>query len=378
MKIAYIANARIPTEKAHGAQIMNTCSALSRAGAEVELIIPKRSNRIGDNPFSFYGLDDSFSIKSIFSIDLLETFLPKFFSFFIETLTFTLSAVAIISSSPRRNHMIYGRDEAVLAFLSLFSKNIYWETHTGSTNIFARILLARARGIVCISRGLADLYLSMGASRDHILVAHDGIDMRKFENIPDDKNLLRKKLGLPMKVSIVTYSGSIGLYSWKGVDVFLGSLEMIDDSNLRFVVVGGSSADVEKMKVSYPDSRIIFVKSVRPEEVPLYLKASDALVLPNKSGNIVSERYTSPMKLFEYMASNRPIIASDLPSMREILNTNSAVLFTPNDPNGLADVIRSVLGDQILAQKIAKQAYVDAKNHTWSKRAEAILNFIGK
>ena len=79
MKIIYIANVRMPTEKAHGIQIMKMCEAFSLAEFEVELVVPWRFNKIEENAFDFYGVKRNFKIKKIFSLDLNLFVLKKIF-----------------------------------------------------------------------------------------------------------------------------------------------------------------------------------------------------------------------------------------------------------------------------------------------------------
>jgi glycosyltransferase involved in cell wall biosynthesis len=98
-------------------------------------------------------------------------------------------------------------------------------------------------------------------------------------------------------------------------------------------------------------------------------------VLPNKKGNIVSEKYTSPMKLFEYMASGIPIVASDLPSLKEILDDSNAVFAVPNDPRSFAENIKRVLNDIMLAQRISSKAKQDVLKYSWRERASSIHSF---
>ena len=78
------------------------------------------------------------------------------------------------------------------------------------------------------------------------------------------------------------------------------------------------------------------------------------------------------------MASKRPIVASDLPSIREILNEENAVLVEPNNPEALAEGIKKILQNPELADKISKQAFRDVQNYTWQKRAQKILGFINR
>ena len=71
MKIIYLANARIPTEKAHGIQIMKMCEAFSDADAKILLLIPRRINWIKEDPFEYYGIKKNFRIKKLPTIDLI-------------------------------------------------------------------------------------------------------------------------------------------------------------------------------------------------------------------------------------------------------------------------------------------------------------------
>ena len=70
-KLVYIANARIPTEKAHGIQIMKMCEAFSAQVVDVELVLPRRLNRIKENPFDYYGVKKNFKITKLPTIDFI-------------------------------------------------------------------------------------------------------------------------------------------------------------------------------------------------------------------------------------------------------------------------------------------------------------------
>ena len=87
----------------------------------------------------------------------------------------------------------------------------------------------------------------------------------------------------------------------------------------------------------------------------------------------MSAAYTSPLKLFEYMASGRPIVASDLPALREVLRPDeNAVLVEAGDAEALAAGVARLLGDAALASRLAAQAREDVREWTWDKRAERI------
>ncbi|MFQ6049514.1 MAG: glycosyltransferase, partial [Candidatus Paceibacterales bacterium] len=113
-------------------------------------------------------------------------------------------------------------------------------------------------------------------------------------------------------------------------------------------------------------------------EIPHWLKAADILVLPNTAKDQISKYYTSPVKMFEYMASERPIVASDLPSIRDILNEENAFFFEPDNPKDLALAIEKLLKDKALAESIATKAHQDVQYYTWSNRAKEVLDLISR
>lgn len=198
MNITYIANMRLPTEKAHGIQIMKTCESLAKKGATLLLVVPKRRTAITEQVFTYYGVDPVFSIKKI---AVLDTVALGRLGFFIENLSFLLSI--LLHYTQFRNTVLYSRDEMVLAPLAFLHKGlVVWESHSGTWNIFSRYLARRADKIVVISHGLKQFYLGKGIAKERIIVAPDGVDVTAFLN-PPTKEESRKRLGLSDRKSVV-------------------------------------------------------------------------------------------------------------------------------------------------------------------------------
>lgn len=366
MRILYIANIRLPTEKAHGIQIMKTCEALAQNGDTVTLLVPRRFNVFKESPIEYYKIHHKFQIKKIFCVDTVPL---GYIGFLIESFTFSVSV--ILYTLFKNFDAYYSRDQAVLFPLSFFKRNLFWESHMGFSS---RMLLKRLSGIVCITDGLKDLYIRKGFSSEAVLVAHDAVDIEMF-NISKTASLLREKLNLPQDKTIVMYTGSVGLYDWKGVDVFLETA-MLVESNVSLVLVGGSKEEIEVLRRKYPSGKIVFAGRQPHSNIPHYLKAADILVLPNKSGDLISEKYTSPMKLFEYMASKRVIVASDLPSIREILDNSNAFLIPPDDSRQILKAIECIQSSREEANRKADKAFTDVEQFSWQKRAEHISSFV--
>jgi glycosyltransferase involved in cell wall biosynthesis len=119
------------------------------------------------------------------------------------------------------------------------------------------------------------------------------------------------------------------------------------------------------------EGRMTFAGLVGPARVSALLRDADVLVMPTTETRWA--RYTSPLKLFEYMAAGKPIVASDLPAIREILTDGeNACLVAPGDAHALAAGIRRVLDDPALAARIARRAFEDAAAYSWDRRAERL------
>ena len=172
----------------------------------------------------------------------------------------------------------------------------------------------------------------------------------------------------------MAYAGH--LYAWKGVDVLLEALARIPHA--RGLIVGGHPAEPDLARTkSVADGlgiaeRVTFTGLVEPARVPELLTQADVLVLPNPA-SAISTRYTSPLKLFEYMAARRPIVSSDLPSIREILRDGvNALLVAPGDPIALATRSSGCFTTRALAARLARAAFDEVPNYSWQRRAERL------
>lgn len=373
MKVFYLANVRLPTEKAHGIQIAKMCEAFATAGAEVELVLPKRLSHLKADIFDYYGVERNFSVKKLFCLDALSL-LPVFKSigFWIGSITFALSAGIYL----HRNHsVVYIRELVDIIFLSK-KQRIIWEAHhlPARANWLFWHSLKKVKKFVVITQGLKTNLMELGIAEEKILVAPDAVDVAQFD-IPDSIIEARGRLHLPIDKQIALYTGH--LYSWKGSGTLLHAAALLPD--VQFVTVGGTADDrgewlrmIEREQIR----NILCLPHRPPRDIPQYLKAADVLLLPNSAKEKISSHYTSPLKLFEYMAAKRPIIASDLPSLREVLTEDMTTFFTPDDPRSLADAIQTVLNNPADAAKKAEAAYDRVQNYSWVNRAQNIFSYI--
>ena len=378
MKLLYIANQRLPVEKAYGLQVAKMGEAFAAFGLEVSLIAPTRKDPIKQDFFSFYSIERNFRFKKLFSPDF---YLPgKLDSLAVVIKSFISASVLAFYSVFRKADLIYSRDEFPLYFLSFFKKNLVFEAHRFSKRriFFYRRFKNKALKIVVISKGLEKEFINFGFNQKNVLIAHDGVDLKKFD-LDLDKSQARLKLDLPEDKKLVGYVGQLRTMGMeKGIDLAIKSLKSLPD-DLDLILVGGSGEDIDFYKTLAEKEnlaeRVLFKGRISHDSIPLWLKAFDALIMPFPFTKHYAF-YMSPLKLFEYMASRRPIAASDLPSVREILDEKNSILFNPDDQVSLAEAVKKIFDSPDWAGKMADQAFEDVKNYTWQKRAEKILDFI--
>lgn len=364
MKIIYIANLRMPTERAEGVQTMKTCEALKNAGVDVELWVPNRINDLKEDPFLYYKIKNTFPIIKIPTLDLV-----KFgrIGFMIHSFTFAYFAKWRLSKMDCSN--IYGRDENVLFIISKLGRNTFWESHRGNLSSRAKRVADKAKAVIVITEGLKKLYTASGVDPSKIVVLPDSVDLEEF-NVEVTQVEARKRLNIVTNKKVVAYIGLLD--AWKGYQTFLDASKLTPEA--LFVVIGGEKEQIESLCKQYPE--VLFLGFLPYRDLPVNQRAADVLVIPNSAKYDISRLYTSPLKLFAHMASGVPIVASDLPSIREIVNEESALLVKPDDAQALVEGIRFVLSQKEEAKEMAKKAKLDVAQFTWEKRGQNLVKIL--
>ncbi|OGZ53287.1 MAG: hypothetical protein A3B25_00230 [Candidatus Ryanbacteria bacterium RIFCSPLOWO2_01_FULL_48_26] len=366
MKLIYIVDARIPTERAHGMQVMKMCEAFSKQGFIVELVIPARQNTISADPFDYYQIGHKFRIRKLFCLDLTR-FGWSFF-FVLQNLTFVLASIIFLMFQ-KNGSVLYTRGNTVLFWPKFLTDKflLFIETHfmwPKNIRLYMKSF-SKARGVIAVTKAYKTyLQQKYNVPENKIIWAPDGVDLEKFQ-IPNDKLQIRERLKLPRDKKIIVYTGSD--LAWRGVETLKDAVVFFPKEYRAYFV--GTVTPIE-------DYRAVFTGHKYPKEIPLWLRAADVLVLCGTAKSEISLHYVSPLKLFEYLAAGRPIVATDTPSHREILNDKNAILVKPDDPEALANAIKTVLADEGLAGKLGQNAALEANMYSWDNRVRRISDFI--
>ena len=383
MRILYFADIRFPLERANGIQSMETCHALARRGHEVRLVVRPDTRKPARDPFEYYGLPPLTRLV----VERAPLVAGPQFARRVAYLSFALGR----SMGAARADLIFTRDLGVADLLARAPRSmrapLVYESHGYAPHVAAampdlvsaaprpsRRKLARlaareasvwraADGYVTITAGLARVLEETLGARPRLAIVPDGVrssDAREWTP--------------PVGDPIVAYAGH--LYPWKGTDILLEAIARAP--GVAALVAGGHEAEGDRARLEALASRlgiggrVTFTGQVAPSDVPALLRRATILALPNPP-SAISTHFTSPLKLFEYMAAGRAIVASDLPAIREVLRHEENALLVPaGDPAALADAIRRLIADPELSARIARRAFDEAAEYTWERRAERL------
>jgi glycosyltransferase involved in cell wall biosynthesis len=373
LRVVYLSKGNIPSKFAHTVQIMKMAEGLAQHVESLQLVTAAGFSRGPDKSidlYKWYDVEPTFRVLRI-------------------PVRWRQPALMRIGNDPRFEklaalyarvvcpHLVYARSITIAQYCVNVGLRTIIETH-GEPKKRVEQMLALSRhpkfvGLVTIHDRLKGGYVEAGVPDSKIYVASSAVDLKCFQQMPD-REVVRKELGLPDGRPIVVYCGHF--YEKKGVPHLIDAAKSLRD--VTFCLVGGWPEDIEAMKIRAGDSNnIVFTGFVPNSDVARYLAAADVLVLPN-SARTEHAKVTSPLKLFEYMAAARPIVATRIPALQGFLvHSKNSYLVEPDSAEALASGIRILLSDGHLAQSLAKQALLDVQPFTWQKRAENILMHYG-
>jgi glycosyltransferase involved in cell wall biosynthesis len=389
-RLLYLANARIPTEKAHGLQIMQNCEALADAGANVTLWAAGRVNtpemRAIPDPWAHYGIRRNFELRRVPCLDLQpwarqDIYILRKGTFLLQYATYLVLLLVLLLAA--RFDVYYTRDLPAALLLSLLRPRhkIAYEPHRLSKSGIGGWLqtqaVRRCGAVFPVTPYLGQALIERGADPARVQVAHDGIRRGRFENLPEQA-AARAQIGWPQQAFIVGYVGRLHTMSMdKGVGTLVAALRRIEGTSLA--LVGGPDDMAEQLRTQWlasglPAANFLYAGQVAPEAVPLYLSAFDVCAMPFPFTEHFAY-HASPIKLFEYMAEGRGIVASDLPAVADVVRDGeTALLVPPGDVDALAAAITRLRDDPALRQRLADCARNQVfARYTWDARAAMIL-----
>lgn len=376
MKLLYISDGNIPSMAANSMQVVKMSQALAKMASDFELVT------LGDLRSMTQGYDldlwQWYGVLSPFRVRRLPLLRRATYPFDANYRLSHFSTIATYYALLRRPDVIYTRSPKAATLAVRLGMNVIFETHALATDIEIdwRSLGSQKNFLllVTISDYLAESYDRAGMMPEKLVVEHDAVDLERFQ-LQATQQELKAELGIGPEESLVVYAGH--LYDNRGIEDIISAAANLPD--VRFLLVGGWPEDVKRRHdelMSLGLNNVKLTGFVGNTYVPRYLLAADILIMPY-SRAVATGKWMSPMKLFEYMAAQRPIIATKFPSIELVLDDRrNALIIEPDCPDQLEETIRCVLRSPAFARKLAQEAFCNVQYYTWDQRAIRIFSHI--
>ena len=366
MKICYLANTAIPSTNASAIQIVKMCEAFSKLKNQVTLIT---TNASSGNIFNYYNIKSKFKFKKI-----------RYFKKFPLGIKFYLfSILSVIESIKFKPDIYITRNFFTCFLLILLKKKTILELHhdldtesrivrfiVKNYNFFNSKHLVK---LIAITNYVKYVYISKYSTKSNkIIVLPSGSSIK--ENY---KYKINKK-----KINI-GYFGS--LYKSRGIDLII-KLASIDPENDYYIY--GNKKQL-KIPISKKTEKNLYLNEYVPyKKISKILLDMDLLLMPYTSSITVAgdvgdiTKYTSPLKLFDYLSVGRPIICSNFNVLKEIITENKNAIFVKNYQNVFAwkKEITKLINKPEKMKIISKNNYKLSKKYSHSARALKILDII--
>ena len=370
-RIVYASKSIMPSRTANSIHVMKMCQAFADNGHEVVLLapnIPSKYEKGVEDVYEYYGVRKNFEIKKLWHPDIIGG-----------AIIYTLGVFFYLLFNKNFN-LVYGRFLQGCYVATFLRNSVIFESHESLFDmkrlryfVFKRLVKSKSfEKLTVISQALKDIYLEKKFLHNiKIQVAHDGAD--EVRDLKNKAKLLGNEENL--KVGYVGH-----LYRGRGIETIIECAKKIND--MTFHLVGGLKRDIEYWK-SYSKKiqldNVYFYGFVSPKEAIKYKNSFDIFLAPYEKkvsvfGSHVTDtsKFMSPLKIFEYMSHNKPMIASDFPVIREVLNEKNSILVDCDNIEGWINSLNK-LKNLKHREVIASQALKDFYNYSWKKRATLVL-----
>jgi glycosyltransferase involved in cell wall biosynthesis len=377
MKIAVVSPMLAGSKKANAINTAKMAQGFARLGHEVTLICRAAEDQAVDENtlINLYGLTTFFSWLQIPDH---WSWLPasRLTNLFLNNWAFGWDASRVIKTL--RPDFVFSRHYIVPWFAAHQQIPTAAESHAHpgmkrpAFHFFIQSSnLAQFRLLVTISNRLKANFIDQGVPVRKLVVLEDAVDLALFQR-PDQLPAIPY---LSSAAPQVTYAGH--LYDYKGIPTILKCAELMP--TVQFNLVGGFPEDIERQKKLVAKinlSNVNFHGFVDQANLPSYLWHADVLLLP-PSLNHPSASWTSPVKLYEYLAAETPVVASEIPALTDWLSADEVEFFEPDNAQAMVAGIRKLIDDKQRAATLRMNGYQRALTKSYTQRAQQILKYAG-
>jgi len=365
VKLLYVFPEPLPLERARGIQTVHTVAALAAQGIDVTLAHVPSS---GD-PFAAYSVARPGNVRLLpVSRSLPWPFARmhsnQFFAARLAKCIDTREIGAVMARHLKASELLLGR----LPDLRLVyeAHEVFADTapprRRAETERRERAVVIRAAALVANSNATAARLRTLYGIAAPIEIIPNGVEYPESIRAKDWAHAAER----------IVYAGSF--FGWKGVNDLVDAARLLPGFRVR--LIGGSEERIAELRARAGSggATLDFAGHIPHGSVASELARACIAVLPNRADP--DSAFTSPIKLFEYMAAGCAVVASDLPSLREVLEPDEAAWCPPGDPAGLANAIRSLAEDPERALGMGARLREKARSYTWAARGERLARVV--
>ncbi len=279
------------------------------------------------------------------------------------------------SNEITKDDVIYTRDVLIAALFALKGLSVVYEVHqrpSKKSNFLIRnVLKGSGKGkYVTISSALKSYMLGeFGLLDDDVTVLHSAVNYFQYEQNKPNRNVFNE-FGVPADKQVVLHTGS--LYAGRGAELFEDILN--SDLNVALVHIGGSENDLTYWREKYKNHAFYAIPHVERELLVTYQLSADCLLFP-MTEQTKTYWCCSPMKLFEYFAAGRPVVASTIGSLSEIVSNDNAFLFSHSHKGSIVSAVRDALESKDAQRRGREGRRQVMSKYNWPNRAKEAYAF---
>lgn len=243
-------------------------------------------------------------------------------------------------------------------------------------DVAERLTIRGSKAVIYICPYLGEVVAKADPEKPSFLIENSPLAESGQDVAADQIHRLRSELGLD-DAFVLLYTGTFEVY--QGLDLLYEALARVHDSSVRLLMVGGKPDQVEAAKRDVAraglDGRVVFVGQRPPAEMPLYLAVGDALVSPRSHGK------NTPLKIYSYLRSAKPIVATRILTHTQVLDDDVAILTEPT-PEAFARGIDTVVSERERAKEIGvnarRRSDAEYSYERYLERTQRLLDFVSK
>jgi len=378
-KILYLSISRLPTEKANGLQTIKMCEYLA-SHYDIELMYPKRFNKINSNILYYYNCIKKFKITEVKTYDfkyrnfiLLKDFINNY-NYKIHIVIYFFNILLQIRK--KNFDYIFIRDYYLLYLFykfKIYLNNIIFEVHSIPKNKLFSKIISNILCTIFISKINFNKYKIKNNIKSILLPDAAEIRELKYTAWIEDKYKFKNNIN-------IAYIGKVQAKGYKKISFFLESIYdffINNETNIRLLIIGDSLNNLDPQSKSYCEklvkkNKLKFINHIKYRNLNKIYSIIDVACIPYQKND--HTEYASPLKIFEYISYNKPILTSDVGDTLNILNYENAYIYKENEKLSLINNLIDI--EQNFPNKLKKYNFNLSLQYSWEKRCNLLYNYL--